>query len=109
MPFFVHHGLICAASFCSLSVLEKASLTFVSTSPDVPIGYTQPALTDNTEIVGGTAYGAAAIAGGDGSRQPTEKELKLAEFQGTHFASTVSTYVKGYGDLSCHFLTFSKS
>src|SRR3546814_3514010 len=33
------------------------------------------------EIVGGSPYGATTIAGGDGSRQPSEKELGLARFQ----------------------------
>jgi hypothetical protein len=47
----------------------------------VPIGYANPNLTDNSEIVGGSAYGAAAIAGGDGSRQPSEKELNVANYQ----------------------------
>src|SRR3546814_4526339 len=38
------------------------------------------------EIVGGSPYGATTIAGGDGSRQPSEKELGLARFQGRHVA-----------------------
>ena len=38
------------------------------------------------EITGGTPYGATTIAGGDGSRQPTENELELARFQGRHVA-----------------------
>jgi len=38
------------------------------------------------EIVGGSPYGATTIAGGDGSRQPSEKELTMARFQGRHVA-----------------------
>ena len=38
------------------------------------------------EIVGGSPYGATTIAGGDGSRQPSEKELGMARFQGRHVA-----------------------
>ena len=38
------------------------------------------------EITGGTPYGATTIAGGDGSRQPSENELDLARFQGRHVA-----------------------
>ena len=38
------------------------------------------------EIVGGSPYGAATIAGGDGSRTPSETELGLARFQGRHVA-----------------------
>lgn len=38
------------------------------------------------EITGGTPYGATTIAGGDGSRQPSENELAGARFQGRHVA-----------------------
>lgn len=37
-----------------------------------------------TEISGGTPYGASTIAGGDGSRMPSENELEGARFQGRH-------------------------
>jgi NAD(P)H dehydrogenase (quinone) len=36
------------------------------------------------EIIGGSPYGAATIAAADGSRKPTETELKLARYQGRH-------------------------
>jgi len=38
------------------------------------------------EISGGSPYGATTIAGGDGSRLPSENELDLARFQGRHVA-----------------------
>jgi NAD(P)H dehydrogenase (quinone) len=38
------------------------------------------------EITGGTPYGASTLAGGDGSRQPSENELGIATFQGRHVA-----------------------
>jgi NAD(P)H dehydrogenase (quinone) len=38
------------------------------------------------EITGGSPYGASTIAGGDGSRQPSENELGMARFQGEHVA-----------------------
>jgi NAD(P)H dehydrogenase (quinone) len=38
------------------------------------------------EVSGGSPYGATTIAGGDGSRQPSENELDLARFQGRHVA-----------------------
>jgi len=38
------------------------------------------------EITGGSPYGASTIAGGDGSRQPSENELSIARFQGEHVA-----------------------
>ena len=38
------------------------------------------------EIAGGSPYGASTIAGGDGSRKPSENELAAARYQGTHVA-----------------------
>ncbi len=38
------------------------------------------------EITGGSPYGATTIAGGDGSRQPTENELTGARYQGSKIA-----------------------
>lgn len=58
-------------------------------------GFAASQLTDNTEIVGGSAYGAAAIAGGDGSRGLTEKEIAIAAFQGKSFIEHVGTFVGG--------------
>lgn len=52
----------------------------------VPIGYGTSELFDISETNGGTPYGATTIAGGDGSRQPSEKELNIARFQGEHVA-----------------------
>jgi len=40
------------------------------------------------EITGGSPYGASTIAGGDGSRQPSENELAGARFQGERIAAT---------------------
>ena len=42
------------------------------------------------EITGGSPYGASTIAGGDGSRMPSENELEAARFQGQHVASIAS-------------------
>jgi len=39
------------------------------------------------EVTGGSPYGATTIAGGDGSRMPSENELEGARFQGKHVAS----------------------
>lgn len=39
-----------------------------------------------SEITGGSPYGATTLAGGDGSRQPSENELAGARFQGEHVA-----------------------
>jgi NAD(P)H dehydrogenase (quinone) len=40
------------------------------------------------EVTGGSPYGATTIAGGDGSRQPSENELAGARFQGALVAQT---------------------
>ncbi|OEY67323.1 NAD(P)H:quinone oxidoreductase [Marinobacter sp. X15-166B] len=52
----------------------------------VPLGYTTPELADISAVSGGTPYGASTIAGGDGSRQPDERELKIAIHQGKRVA-----------------------
>ncbi len=52
----------------------------------VPIGYGTPELFDISQVSGGTPYGATTLAGGDGSRQPDERELAIARFQGKHVA-----------------------
>lgn len=59
IPWFVHHGIIY-----------------------VPLGYTQPYLTDLTDVHGGSAYGVSTVAAADGSRTPTQGELQLAKYQG---------------------------
>ncbi|KKC98369.1 NAD(P)H:quinone oxidoreductase [Photobacterium halotolerans] len=53
----------------------------------VGLPYTAPGLADVSEVKGGSPLGAACIAGGDSSRQPSEKELALAQFQGKHVAT----------------------
>lgn len=47
--------------------------------------YIIPELQEMGEICGGGPYGAATLAG-NGSRQPSEKELTIARFQGKHVA-----------------------
>jgi NAD(P)H dehydrogenase (quinone) len=46
------------------------------------------------EITGGSPYGASTIAGGDGSRTPSENELEGARFQGRHVAE-IATKLSG--------------
>ncbi|GAB6263894.1 NAD(P)H:quinone oxidoreductase [Photobacterium sp. CCB-ST2H9] len=53
----------------------------------VGLPYTSPELADVSEVKGGSPLGAACIAGGDGSRQPSVKELAMAQFQGKHVAT----------------------
>ena len=42
------------------------------------------------EVKGGSPYGATTIAGGDGSRQPSETDLAGARFQGGHVADVAT-------------------
>ena len=52
----------------------------------VGLPYACPELADVSELQGGSPYGAGTIAGPDGSRQPSAKELAMARFQGKHVA-----------------------
>ncbi len=56
----------------------------------VGLPYSAAGLTNMNEITGGTPYGATTLAGGDGSRQPSQNELELARFQGRHVAEIVA-------------------
>jgi NAD(P)H dehydrogenase (quinone) len=47
------------------------------------------------QIVGGSPYGASTIAGGDGSRQPGERDLEGARFQGAHVARIAARLAAG--------------
>lgn len=53
----------------------------------VGLPYASPELTDISAVRGGSPYGASTIAGADGSRMPSESELKLARDQGRHVAN----------------------
>ncbi len=71
LPTLVHHGMI-----------------FVG------LPYSCPELADISEVKGGSPWGAATIAAADGSRQPSEKELAQARFQGRHVAQ-ITAKLKG--------------
>ncbi|XP_049345756.1 LOW QUALITY PROTEIN: probable NAD(P)H dehydrogenase (quinone) FQR1-like 2 [Solanum verrucosum] len=61
----------------------------------VPIGYTFGAgMFDMDTVRGGSPYGAGVFAG-DGSREATEVELALAEYQGKYMATIVKKLVHG--------------
>eukprot|EP00403_Amphidinium_massartii_P037901 CAMPEP_0178448498 /NCGR_PEP_ID=MMETSP0689_2-20121128/42022_1 /TAXON_ID=160604 /ORGANISM="Amphidinium massartii, Strain CS-259" /LENGTH=424 /DNA_ID=CAMNT_0020073699 /DNA_START=80 /DNA_END=1354 /DNA_ORIENTATION=+ len=57
----------------------------------VPLGYAAggDGQFDMTQLHGGSPWGASTFAGPDGSRQPTEMELKIAAKQGATFAERV--------------------
>src|ERR1700748_2229450 len=54
----------------------------------VGLDYGYAGQTTLDEISGGSPYGATTIAGGDGSRRPTENELNGARYQGRKIAET---------------------
>lgn len=58
----------------------------------VPMGYAKAfnILADLSEVRGGSPWGAGTFAAGDGSRQPSAKELELAQVQGKSFWEIVS-------------------
>ncbi|KAK6526442.1 hypothetical protein TWF694_005028 [Orbilia ellipsospora] len=58
----------------------------------VPFGYAKAFgdMVDLSEVHGGSPWGAGTFAGPDGSRQPTDREKKLATIQGTSFWETIS-------------------
>jgi NAD(P)H dehydrogenase (quinone) len=61
----------------------------------VGLPYSAPELVNMNEITGGTPYGATTLAGTDGSRRPTEKELALARFQGRHVSEIAARLTRG--------------
>jgi NAD(P)H dehydrogenase (quinone) len=70
---------------------ESTIISFVTTLMHhgmvyVGLPYSCPELADVSEVKGGSPWGAATIAGADGSRKPTAKELAQARFQGKHVA-----------------------
>lgn len=56
----------------------------------VGLPYSYQAQTKIDEVVGGSPYGATTIAGGDGSRQPSEIDLGGARFQGRTIAEVAN-------------------
>eukprot|EP01127_Copromyxa_protea_P003164 TRINITY_DN13020_c0_g1_i1.p1 TRINITY_DN13020_c0_g1~~TRINITY_DN13020_c0_g1_i1.p1 ORF type:complete len:221 (-),score=57.84 TRINITY_DN13020_c0_g1_i1:35-664(-) len=71
-PFFAHHGFVI-----------------------VGLPYSFAGQMGVDEMKGGSPYGASTIAGGDGSRQPSDVEVEGAKFQGKHVATIASQLVKG--------------
>lgn len=70
---------------------ESTIISFVTTLMHhgmvyVGLPYACPELADISEVKGGSPWGAATIAGADGSRRPSAKELAQARFQGQHVA-----------------------
>ena len=82
---FTHDSTI-SCSCCSWSAITQLAhhgMLFV------PIGYTFGAgMFKMDSIRGGSPYGAGVFAG-DGTREPTDTELALAEHQGKYMAAVV--------------------
>ncbi|SCU78577.1 LANO_0A03356g1_1 [Lachancea nothofagi CBS 11611] len=72
----------------SLSVLAHHGIIFV------PLGYKNVGadLGNLTEVHGGSPWGAGTIAGADGSRMPSELELRVNQIQGQTFYETVEKF-----------------
>ncbi|KAJ5797939.1 uncharacterized protein N7503_007235 [Penicillium pulvis] len=75
---------------------ESTALAMMSTLAHhgfiyVPLGYKAASslLSNVVEVHGGSPWGAGTFAGADGSRQPTDLELEIAEVQGKSFYETV--------------------
>lgn len=90
--------------FCSTATQHGGQeTTLVTTHPTllhlgmviVGVPYAEPRLQEMKEISGGTPYGASTMAGGDGSRQPSENELMIARYQGKHVAEITQALVRG--------------
>lgn len=71
LPLFLHHGMVYVG--LPYSCAEQMTLD---------------------EIAGGSPYGATTIAGGQSQRQPSEKELAMARYQGRHVAE-IAKKLKG--------------
>jgi NAD(P)H dehydrogenase (quinone) len=56
----------------------------------VGVPYSESGLVHMADITGGTPYGATTLTGPDGSRQPSENELKIARYQGKHVTEIAS-------------------
>ena len=72
MSYLVHHGM-----------------------PYIPLGYsnTFAEMANLDEVHGASAWGSGIFAGSDGSRQPSELELKICHAQGAAFANIASKIV----------------
>ncbi|MBL0011760.1 MAG: NAD(P)H:quinone oxidoreductase [Nitrosomonas sp.] len=56
----------------------------------VGVPYSCQEIMNMSEITGGSPYGASTLAGGDGKRQPSDNEIKIAHFQGSHIAKVAN-------------------
>jgi NAD(P)H dehydrogenase (quinone) len=62
----------------------------------VGVPYTEPEIANMKETTGGSPYGAGTLAGADGSRTPTDNELRIVRAQGRRVAE-IAKRLKGEG------------
>ncbi|CDS03244.1 hypothetical protein LRAMOSA00646 [Lichtheimia ramosa] len=72
VPFFAHHGMIY-----------------------VPFGFPSQHTSDNSQVIGGSAYGAGTCANGERPEKTLQIERDLAKLQGENFGKIVAAYVQG--------------
>lgn len=61
----------------------------------VGVPYSEPRLLTLDEVSGGSPYGATTLSGADGSRMPSNNELAIARFQGSHVAKVTAQLNRG--------------
>lgn len=61
----------------------------------VGVPYAEQRLLNMAEITGGTPYGATTLAAADHSREPSENELAIARYQGSHVARIAAKLAAG--------------
>ncbi|KAI8093588.1 NAD(P)H:quinone oxidoreductase, type IV [Halteromyces radiatus] len=83
------HGGQETTAFTTITFLAHHGMIYV------PLGFANPHLFDNSEVVGGSAWGAGTVANGDGSRKVSDKEKEIAVTQGKNFGGVVKTFVAG--------------
>jgi NAD(P)H dehydrogenase (quinone) len=83
-----HGGMEATLTSLHTSMMHHGMLT-------VGLPYSFAGLVRMDEVTGGTPYGAATIAGADGSRQPSENELAGGRFQGRHIAQITQDLIRG--------------
>ncbi|KAJ1889110.1 hypothetical protein LPJ66_008209, partial [Kickxella alabastrina] len=71
-------------AFMSLLILAHHAIIFI------PFSYAYLHLSNNSKVIGVSAWGVGTIADGDGLRQPSENELTISEAQGMSFAKVTT-------------------
>ena len=81
-------GVRCRCPRCGVGPLFQGYLTIRKECTNCGLDYGFAGQMKLDEVTGGSPYGTTTIAGGDGSRQPTQNELDAARYQGRRVAET---------------------